>query len=375
MKATPINAMHHFLIHSFLVTAFVIAQTPGPTPFISNRTVAPTMIPIQTPEMMNTSAPSITAMPSMMSPTVKPFSTDTAPPVASEDVSVTIDTIQIKFSGASIIAASDILQFEATMDVWFETYFNQEIESSQRYLLLHHQRDLEQFRFPEVRNMDSAYTVVTQDTSTTKGSNIASFTQMLSYATASLEQGKPQGYAILPFADAAYKELLMKELVTNIDSMLELSAISTPVIIPPNTINDGSLSTGAIVGVAIAAICGLLLMAIVGYFIGKQKVDHVASFDTSSSKAKSTGEHGLRENMEHQNTKSTGQSPLILNPINVGSNESHQQVNPPVQRSDHVLYYKDQARTVICPIVEAIPDAKKETNDSSNIPFASLVPL
>lgn len=319
------------------------------------------------------------------------MSTSTVPPVASEEVSVTIDTLQITFSGARTIATSDILQFEAIMDVWFETYFNQEIESRQRYmqLLLHQNRDLEQFRVPEVRSMESVYTVVTQDTFTTRGSNIVSFTQLLSYAITSSELGKPQGYAILPFTDAAYKEVLLQELVTNIDSMIELSAIATPVIIPPYTMNDSGLSTGAIAGVVVAAIFGLLLMASIGYFIGKQKNEHALSMDNSSSKDKPTGEKRSGVSMDHLDNASSGQSPPIQNTfgnpstvklqqqqhINMENNESRRQIDPPAQTGDHILNYKDQTRTVICPIVEAIPDPKKQTNDSSIIPIASLVAI
>jgi hypothetical protein len=351
------------------------SDVPSTTPSVSNviNTKSPTRIPTKAPLMVNTTAPSASATPTSSIPTVRPtISMNTAAPVVPEGVSVTIDNIQISFTGVSTIESSDLLQFQATIEVWFESFFNEQVENRQRYL--HHQnhRQLQQYRVPFVQNMDTSYAVVSQDTSITSGSNAVTFTQTLSYSTTS-ESEKPQSYALLPFADANYKELLLNQLVKEIGSLINLSAISTPVIIEPVTIEDNGLSTGAIVGVVLAAVFCLLLMACAGYFIGKQKSTDM------DSKGKETVENGTgttineRQNETTSPTLNTCVDPTTVNQkqqyIPVATNETRRGAETPV------LNYKDQTRTVICPIVEAIPDPKKPGESNSIIPIASLIAI
>ena len=397
------------LLQCMILILTVSAQTMAPSPVGNNLTIdeptsapsmpnitetlSPTRAPTKAPVMINTTAPSISKSPSaaptpnatVLTPTV---AMNTAAPVVAEGVSVTIDNLQITFTGVSTIASSDVLQFQATIEVWFEAYFNEVVGDNRQRYLQHHQnhRHLQQpYRVPDVRNMDTSYTVMSQDILTTSGSNSVTFTQTLSYSITS-EPGKPQRYALLPFDDSAYKERLLKQLVTNIDSLIELSAISTPVIISePLTIDDGGLSTGAIVGIVIAALFGLLFMACAGYLFGKQTLGHT---DTTNSKEKETGENRTGAVNEHQNAANSPTLNTFVDPSTViaeqqpyipptATNEARRGADPLAQAANgHVLNYKDQARTVICPIVEAIPDPKQPTSSSASIiPIANLVAL
>ncbi len=237
--------------------------------------------------------------------------------------------------------------------------------------------------------MDTVYTVVTQDTSTTSRLNAISFMQKLSYDTTS-DPGKPQGYALLPFDDLTYKALLLNQLVTSIDSMIQLSAISTPTIEPRMIETSDSLSTGGIVGVVLAAVLGLALMVYVGFFIGKRNVKHSSEVNIANIKGDDeAGDNHTGEIKEHQNaTAYTGQSPAEKEHeqgIHLATDENRRRPDPPTQqqqqqaKDDYVVQYKDQAHTVIHPVVEAMPDPKKQSNDSSgssiDVPIASLVAI
>ena len=355
------NAIAYFLGTFLLVATFINAQTPTAAPPANQTTNSPTKV---------------------SNATVAPF----------EPVSVTIDSILITFIGARMVPDSDLLQFQAIMEIWFEAYFNQEVESRRNYR--HHHRYLQQFRVSNVRNMDTVYTVVSQDASETNRLNDISFIQKLSYDTTS-DPGKPQGYALLPFDDLTYKALLLNQLVTNIDSMIQLSAIYTPIIEPRTIQTSDSLSTGGIVGVVLAAVLGLALMVYVGFFIGTRNMKQSSELNITNSKGnEDAGENHVGEIKEEQNSVAhAGQSPIVKEnqqSIPIATDENRRRPDPPTQqqqqqqqqaKDDYVVQYKDQTRTVITPeVVEAIPVPKNQSNDSngsssSNVPIASLVAI
>jgi hypothetical protein len=162
------------------------------------------------------------------------------------------------------------------MEQWFEDYFNKEVATDQRQLLAHTQqkhRNIQQFNVPEVRNMNTVYDVTNQDTSSTGGSNIVTYTQSLVYDATS--DAKPaEDLALLPFADTPYKNMLLDSLKANIPSFSDASAISTPVIAePPSDDGRGGLSLAAIIGIAAGGAVGLLLLACGAYVLGSRRDD------------------------------------------------------------------------------------------------------
>jgi hypothetical protein len=328
--------------------------------------------------------------------------------------------MQITFTGIGSIASSDLLQFQAIMEIWFESYFNEPIvvaeqRNSQRYLSIQQQQQQQQsYRVPEVRNMDTSYTVKYQNTTTTSiynQSNVVTMSQLLSYdittsssMTSKLE--KPEYYAVLPFTNDTYKEVLLQQLISSIESLMELSAISLPdILMEPVVVNEEqTLSNGAIAGIVLAATFILLLMLFMGYWIGKQRSRNTVGSNGMESEKHPTGtiheHHNTNIPSTVLNTFSTTspnevQPPQSL-PIAVTNEEPTQRrgVDPPAltritttrdteDLHHHDLHYKDQTRTVIGPIVEAIPDPKQQENNNNNccsssnsmIPVASLVAI
>lgn len=290
-------------------------------------------------------------------------------------VNATIDDLKIRFSEVQTISSADVFRLQVELEMWFEAYFNEE-QQRKRYLPLRHQnRRTVQFRVPTLWNMRTIYIATTQDVSTILGSNIISFQQNMTYDSISTIIN-PEDYALLPFNDTFYTELLLEKLGTTIESFNEISEVFAAFIIEPYAYEDFGLSVGAIVGVVIAAIIGLLLVAGAGYFLGKQVVDR----PSPEKNVKEMDDRSNHDN-EHANTIGETQSPagnLHIIPANVPNalDANCQYIHSPIQSNDYVVTYKDQSRSVVgpTPIVQAIPELKNQKQDDGAIPIASVVP-
>ena len=205
----------------------VVSASPSTSPKPTSMTTMPTKVPTRKP----------TGVPSTM-----PSQAKTDPPVATEKVSTLIDGIRITFPGVAIIPTADLLTLQAIMEEWFEAYYN---EVPERYLYKqqqqpHHYRTL-QVRVPAVRNMTTIVVATAQDTASTIGSNIVIYTQSLNYV-ATNNASKTEDYALLPFFDSDYKNVLLARLSSEIDSFADLNSIATPVIVQSTVEQDNSVS-------------------------------------------------------------------------------------------------------------------------------------
>ena len=300
------------------------SDTPTSVPSMPNvtNTMAPSRVPTEAPVNVNTTAPSVsrspsaapiaeaTAMPSDVAsaaptavasaspstspkptplvpvptpeptkkptgaPSAMPSKSATEPPIATENVNVGIDNIKIVFKGVTTIPATDLLTLQSIMEEWFEAYFNDEVAAAeQRYLLegsMHH-RMLQQFRVPAVQNMKSVVDVTSQDTTSTSGSNMVTYTQNLDYDATS-DARKPEDYALLPFVDTTYKNELLDRLKSDVGSFADLTTISTPVIAgAPKVEESGGLSLPIIIGIVAGGVVGLLLLACGAYALGSRR--------------------------------------------------------------------------------------------------------
>ena len=281
----------------------------------------------------------------------------------------------------------------------------------QRYLLYQENdhRNVQSFRVPDVRNMDTTYIVQTQDTSIV-GSNTMLFTQNLTYNT-SPEPGDPDSFSLLPFMDVSYKEILLKQLRKYVDSLVALSSISTPIIVEPTTgtEEEPGLSIGAIFGVVVSVIVILALVVGVGKFItAKNGCSTVYSEykDDFTGNANQTSENGTgtvndqnravgvnHEPVIHEHLEpTTTDEPLLF--ATAANSMSRLSIDPPAQANDHidttyqaksrgpedppakynkyVVTYKDQSRSVTGLIVQA---EEHTSSDGRALPIATAVPL
>lgn len=182
------------------------------------------------------------------------------------------------FNGVGTISPSDLLLLQTEMEDWFENYFNEIIinNSDQRRnsRLLLVRRHLQTLREPSVRNMNTVYDVTNADATTTAGRNTVTYTQNLLYdATANANDA--EYYALAPFVDTPYKNILTDTLRENIGSFSSLSAIVTPVIAAPEPTDDGDggLSLPIIIAIAAGGAFGLLLLAGGFYALGSRRDD------------------------------------------------------------------------------------------------------
>jgi hypothetical protein len=151
------------------------------------------------------------------------------------------------------------------MEKWFVAYFN---EKEMRRL--QQSRGL-QFRVPSVRDMSSAFDVTSQNSQSAQGNTIT-YTQTLDYMATS-DAKEPNDYALLPFVNTPYKQMLVETLRSNINAFSTLTDISTPVIPSETGGGDGGLSLGAIIGIAVGGAAGLLLLAWGAYAMGSRRDD------------------------------------------------------------------------------------------------------
>lgn len=152
------------------------------------------------------------------------------------------------------------------MENWFVAYFNEK-ETRRR---LQQSRSL-QFRVPAVRDMSTAFDVTGQNSQSAEGNSIT-YTQTLDYEATS-DAKEANDYALLPFVNTPYKQLLVETLRNNIDAFSSLTDISTPVIPAETGGDDGGLSLGAIIGIAVGGAAGLLLLAWCAYAMGSRRDD------------------------------------------------------------------------------------------------------
>jgi hypothetical protein len=322
---------------------------PSIAPILINattKTMFPTRAPFKAPVMGNTTTPSVSASPTSSFPMQQPTNTNTGTtaPVVSERVSATIGNVEITFTGVStIVSSSDLLQFQATIVVWYEKYFNEE-----------------QFREPDVMNMKTAMNIITQDNTRTSGSNTVTYRQDLEY-DATNDARTAEDFVLLPFVNTNYKNHLLNTLKSDVRSFSGLTAISNPVIADSIIVEkSGDLSVGAILGVVVAGIFCLLLVAYAGFLIGREK-----SADTANGKGRQTRVYEREMINEYPNTTSlppvqayVDTTPVTVHLPNVATDETCRGTDPPAQTSYPVLNYKDQARSVSCPIVQAFPEPK-----------------
>lgn len=362
----------------------------------STDSMPPSTFSSSVPSDMTSDSPSVVPAPvidapSISSPNVAPPTEPSPPAMATERVTVKIGNVKITFTGVETISSTDALQLQIELEIWFENFFNEEQEMEQRYLLPVHQqhdhRTLQKFRVQNVRNMESTYSFMTQDTATFVGSNIVSFTQSLTYNTVS-EAGNPNEYIMLPFMDTLYKDLLLEQLKTNVDSFLETTAISTP-IISESSVESKGLSIGTIVGVVVGAIVGLLLVAGLWRFFLKQNIDRrlatnvTGVHQTTDNRTQTMGEgseniHPISTNVQGQippTTASTGRLIEVPPPQPNNNKERRSGVDPPAQTSRYEVTYKDQSRSVTGPTQTVQAIVHPRSDSSTLLPLATAVPL
>ena len=345
------------------------------------------------------------------------------PTIGTETVMVTIDNVRITFTGISMISVTDVEALQIQLEIWFETYLNEDITANMegRYrILMRHQdhRDLQQpsqFRVPEVRNVATTYNMSTQDTTTFVGSNIITWTQFLTYDMVSgsgtnqpqqqEEDNNSDDILLLPFMNSTYKDELIEVCRTNIDSFANLSAISTPIIAESVDVDSSGslLSTGAIIGIVVAGILGVALMVGIFWKFMYQQNDR-RPLSSSDNRIEPTNVQqsdtqplvlheptGIQPQQQQQQPQQPQVVPtsvtahLVTDPparssdyVDVNFNENFRSVaDPPVvPAKDYVVTYKDQSRSVIAststtPVVQAIP---RPRNDTSVLPIVTAVP-
>jgi hypothetical protein len=309
-------------------------------------------------------------------------------------VTTSIDNVQITFTGIPIISGIDVLELQVQLESWFETYFNEDQSIVRRYLMLppNGYRHLQQqSRVPGVRNMDTRYDVLVQDTTTMVGSNIITLKQTLKYDAASdLGDFNAETFVLLPFMDSMYKELLVEESLANIDSFRELSEISTPVIAKSVETESGGLSTGAIVGIVVGVILGLaLLMVGIWKFVDKRSEGRAQANDNDTETNREWQSISNvpvgppLNNAQPQGLSTSVTAQLISNPsaqsneyMNVAArNDIRRVADPPAPSDDYMVTYKDQSRSVIdtTPMVQAFVRSNNN-EDASMFPVVSAVP-
>ena len=381
-------------------------NSDNPTWAPSTVVVAPVVVPVVAP----------TIQPNPKKPTTGNTTT------TFETVMVTIDNVRITFTGISRISVTDVEALQIQLEIWFETYLNEDItvnlEGRYRILMRNQdQRDLQQpsqFRVPEVRNVATTYNMSTQDTTTFVGSNIITWTQFLTYDMVSgsgtnqpqqqQEDNNSDDILLLPFMNSTYKDELIEVCRTNIDSFANLSAISTPIIAESVDVDSSGslLSTGAIIGIVVAGILGVVLIVGIFWKFMYQQNDRrpLSSSDnriepTNVQQQSDTQPLVLHEPTGVQPQQQQQQQPqvvptsvtahLVTDPparssdyVDVNFNENFRSVaDPPVvPAKDYVVTYKDQSRSVIAststpPVVQAIP---RPRNDTSVLPIVTAVP-
>jgi hypothetical protein len=185
--------------------------------------------------------------------------------VVTEPVNASIKGINALFYGLGSLTSNDFITLQTEMEKWFVAYFNE--KEARR---LQRTRGL-QFRVPAVRDMSSAFDISNQDSGSGQGNSIT-YAQTLDYEATS-DAKEPNDYALLPFVNTPYKQLLVETLRSNYDSFASLTDISTPVIPSETSGGDSGLSLGAIIGVAVGGAAGLLLLAWGAYAMGSRRDD------------------------------------------------------------------------------------------------------
>ena len=333
-----------------------VPATVAPVPVISTPTPSlPVVAPISEPS------------PSPAWQTQKP--TAAALPPTTKRLTANIDSVKISFTGVEMISTDDVLHLQRKLELWFETFFNEEQEIDQR--LLQHQktghRKLQQYRVQNVRNVVTSFSVLTQDTTTFGGSNSISFTQSLIFDAVS-EPENPEEYILLPFMDSMYKNLLFEQLKTSIVSFAEMSAISSPIIAEATTMVRSGLSAGAIIGVAIAVAIGLLLVAVVIKIAYMRKVPRLSNDvgKNSESRPETLGEQRRPVLNDLVDTPSSivqgsivpttnSASLLVVDPMVQSAdpvdltfgNRISNAADPQAQTSNYKVTCKDQSRLVV----------------------------
>ena len=365
------------------------SRPPSVAPSPNATAIAPDSLS-NAPTAIVSASPSVSTKPSPLvhipskkptrAPIVTPTISATELPIATQNVNVDIDNVQISFKGVGTISLTDLSTLQSIMEEWFEAYFNDEVAASeQRYLREepYHRRMLQ--HLPAIQNMKTVVDVTTQDTSTTSGSNTITYTQNLNYDAAS-DAREPEDYVLLPFVDTTYNSELLDKLKSDVASFADLATLSTPIIAESLEGERGGLSLSIIISIVSGVVIIFLLFVIgAGYrhFLLVNNEKKRQSVSTNNINSASTGsdtviDHGEIMN-EHQGAICTMQLPAFSATID----SNHPVLDPPAQSIAHILTYKDQSRSVVCPnpIVHAVPDPKNLYNDNSILPIASAVQL
>jgi hypothetical protein len=319
-------------------------------------------------------------------------------------VTINMINVQITFTGIPHVPTTDETELQMQLELWFESYFNEEnlTVEQQRYLNAPQTHDghrlVQEFRVPDVRNMETMYDIVTQDITTIRGSNIITLIQNLTYDTPNTnENSDPSTYIALPFMDSMYKQVLIQDCKTNIVSLQELSEISTPVIAipvaPPNDVNN-KLSTGAIFGIVVGVLLGVALMTagIWKFIVQRNKNENPSKKNntellfneppmgpTSSSNVTPSG---LTTTSVSARLVSDPPTTLNDNITNVSYHDHHTRsvvavdpkFQPPKENNNYVLTYKDQSRSVTLPPIPTVRAVERSHHDTSVLTIVSAIP-
>jgi hypothetical protein len=232
-----------------------------------------------------------------------------------------------------------------------------------------------QLRVPDVRNMTTAYDVTSQDL-TSSGESIVTYTQKLSY-DATTDAARPDYYALVPFVDSPYRELLLQRLSSSINSFTSLLAIATPAV--PSTSDDsGGLSLAAIIGITVGGAAGLLLLAYGAYSLGSRRKGADTGIDEQNETTNHRDDAGIISNEVSE--------PHVGNAIDYNNNDSETIQIPsrlvaelPAQAHIHAtntspgyeVSQKDQCRSVEGDPIRivnavAVPNPNKSQEDVAN---------
>jgi hypothetical protein len=235
------------------------AQTSVPVPKLTTRVpFVPTITPTKK---------------TMATPCARPSKSATSTPPSNERARLLVLNIRIQFTGVAAIPATDLLQLQREMEVWFGAYFNIKanatIRRTRTLQRLHRHRVL-QFGVFAVRNIKTVYNVTNQDTfmtMTTRESNTVTFTQNLEYDAVSSGAHIPDEYVLLPFTDLSHKTRLLQTLQSKMVSFANLTAMSEPVIASEEqNVERKSLSCPVRIVIIVAgSVIGLLLLVCIAY--------------------------------------------------------------------------------------------------------------
>ena len=110
-------------------------------------------------------------------------------------------------------------------------------------------------------------------------------------------------------------------------------------------------------------------MVYLGYRIGKHKAEHSTPIERPNSNENENGIKEMTANAQHLQSINAGNEQQKNMPVT--SNKNLHRPDPPAQTHDHVPTYKDQARSVVNPIVEATPQSNNKRIGSSTSPIAT----